>query len=180
MLDRLFSFFSGIIDWFIFWAVIDSYEEAVVMRFGNPHRKWTSKNGFRGTGLHFHIPFGVEEVMNDTVVERVIDLPSQSLVTKDGISVGVSAVVTCKIIDVQKALLNVENVDIAIVAAACGAIGDKLGKLDYDELLERQKFKDKLKTAINSKLKQFGVECSDVQLDDFCKIRNIRLHGLMQ
>src|SRR6185295_11325301 len=103
MFDRLFDIVFQFLDLFKFWVVLDPFEQGVVLRLGKYQR--TVSEGF-----HFVYPFNVDNVLVDNVVPRTINLGEQGLTTKDGKTITVSAVVTAKISDIRKALLDVEHV----------------------------------------------------------------------
>ena len=87
LFDHLWALILDIWDWLIPFRVITEYEQAVVLRWG----VWTRTVG---PGLRWHWPFGIEEIVEDTVVRRAAYGDVQSCDSKDGIQVNISPIVS--------------------------------------------------------------------------------------
>jgi regulator of protease activity HflC (stomatin/prohibitin superfamily) len=167
MFDRLFEFILHSLTAFQFWAVVNAYEEGVVLRLGVYHRKLEP-------GLHWVAPLFIERVIIDNVVPRVVNLGEQSLTTADGKTVVVSAVITARIHDIRKALLAVEAVDDALKDTCGGEIGRVISTSTWDQL-HTGSLADTLTEACRKRGWQWGIEIKQVQLVDLTLARSIRV-----
>ena len=167
MLDRLIDFLLSIIQMFQFWTVVNEYERGVVLRLGRFKREI-------GPGLTWCIPFYVDHVLVDNVVNRVVELGPQSLTTKDGKDVTVNAVVTASIKDIKKALLEVEGVDHALADACCAAVGEHVNDTDWTDLRGELSY-DTLTKACRRQAFKYGIEIHRVQLKDLTRCRSLRI-----
>lgn len=167
MLDRLIDLILSSIRLLSFFTVIDEFEEAVVLRFGKFNRKL-------GPGFHLLWPFNIETVLTDNVVARTTNLPAQSLTTADGHTVVVSGVVTSRITDIQKALLEVEGVDHALLDSCIAEIARQVSRSTWDEL-RNPEFSDQLTKSCRRQGFKYGIEILRVQLSDVTKARSLRL-----
>lgn len=167
MFDKLFERLADLAEWFVPFSVVDEYEEGVVLRFGRFTR-------VLGPGFHWIWPFGVDRVITDNVVWRTNDLQVQSLVTKDGRTITVCAVITSRIRNIQKALLDVEGVDDALIDACAGAVGAYVSSRTWEELTDTR-VPDELATACQKGATRYGIEIGRVQLKDLTPSRAIRL-----
>ncbi len=171
MIEKLLETIGQIWQLFLPWYVINEYEKGVVLRFG----KW---NREIGPGFHWLIPLGVDRVQADNVVFRTMDLPAQSLTTVDDINVVVSAVVTAKIRNIKKALLEVEGADDAIKDACVGTIGELVSASTWDEL-RQPKFQERLATACHERATGWGFDIKSARLSDLTKASTLRIAGMV-
>jgi regulator of protease activity HflC (stomatin/prohibitin superfamily) len=167
VLDRLIDFVLGVLDLFRFWEVIDHYEQGVVLRLGRFDRTITP-------GFHWILPFGIDSVLTDNVVPRTVKLDAQSLTTKDERNVVVSGVITARISDIEKALLNVEGVDHALRDSTYAAIASGVATASYSSL-HTDEFMDSLTKVARKQAWRYGVEILRVQLVDVSLCRSLRL-----
>lgn len=167
MLDRLIDLILSSVRLLRFFTVIDEFEEAVVLRFGKFHRKL-------GPGFHWLIPLNIETMLVDNVVARTTNLPAQSLTTSDGHTVVVSGVVTSRITDIQKAMLEVEGVDDALKDSCIGEIARQISRSTWDEL-RNPEFSDQLTKSCRRQGFKYGIEILRVQLSDVTKARSLRV-----
>lgn len=174
MLDRIIDFLISIVKIFQFWVLVYAYERGVVLRLGKFHRVIGPDNGVRGTGFHWCIPFHVDHVLVDNVVLRTIRLGAQSLTTKDGQTIVVSAVISLSIDDIKKALLEVESVEHAMIDSCCGAIADHVDESNWDQLIGEASFQ-KLTRVCKREAKRYGIDVQRVKLADRAISRTYRL-----
>ena len=167
MLDRLIDFLLSCIRLFEFWIVVDAYQKAVVLRFGRFHRELDP-------GLHWMVPFGIDRALTDSVVPRTINLGPQSLTTRDGRSVVVSAVVTCRVANIKQALLEVEGVNHAVRDASFAEIAGVVLRTDW-ERLSHADLGEELAAACHKRARKWGIEIIRVQLSDVALSRSLRL-----
>lgn len=168
MLDRLLDFLLSILDLFRFWVVLDAFERGIVLRFGLHVRTL-------GPGFHWVIPLNVERVLHDNVVTRVVSITPQSLTTRDGETVVISAVVTAYIEDIEKAILSVEGVDHALTDACFGAVGEVVSGSTWDELTS-ESFSAEVTKVCRRQAKRYGIYVERVQLGDRAKCVAFRHH----
>lgn len=168
MFDWLKDLLMAGYEWLVPFAVVEAYEEGVVLRFGKFHRTLSP-------GIHWVVPFGVERVITDEVVPRVINLNSQSLTTRDDKSVVVGGAVTLSILNIKKAMLNVKTVHQAVADSCCGVIGQAVHDSDWADL-SGDKFIEELTGKCREYAKKYGISIERVQLTDLAKMRALRLH----
>lgn len=167
MIDKLIEFLISVLDLFKFWIVVEQYERGVVLRLGEFQREI-------GPGLHWAIPFGVDKTLHDNVVPRTLRLEPQSLMTNDGFTVTVTGVITARIANIQKALLEVEGVDHALVDCCTAAIAERVTSSNRGEL-HTEPFREKLMKECRKQGWRYGIEIERAQLADICPSRSIRL-----
>jgi hypothetical protein len=166
MLDRLIDLLHATIKNFQFWVVILAYEKGVLLRLGKFHREL-------GPGLHWVRPFHIDHVLVDNVVTRTLHLGAQSLTTKDGKSIVVSAIVTLSIVDVKKALLEVESVEHAMQDACYAPIARHVDDCTW-EMLHKEDAFEGLTKLCRRQAKRYGLEIERVQLADLAICRTYR------
>lgn len=167
MFDKLIDLCLQFIELFRFFIVIDEFERAVVLRLGRFHK--TLEPGF-----HLLLPFNIDNALTDNVVPRTVNLGAQGLTTKDGKTITTSAVVTAQISDVRKALLEVENVNQALMDSCYAAIGDLVVAHDWD-LVRSPEFAETCTKACRKQARRYGIEILRVQLADLTPSRALRL-----
>lgn len=167
MLDRLLDFIASALDLFRFWVVIAQYENGVVLRLGKFRRVLEP-------GLHFIIPFGVDDVLTDNVVTSTFNMTPQSLTTKDGQSVVISAVMTWAIKDVRKTLLEVEGAEDVAIDSCYGIIGQMVASRTWDEV-RAPDFAEEITKAVRRRAFRYGIEVQSIQISDLSRTRSLRL-----
>ena len=169
MLNRLIDLIISFIDLFKFWEVVDDYEEAIVLRLGRWHRNL-------GPGFHFKIPMGCERVLSDTVTYAKLKLDPQSLTTKDGKSVVISAVVGYTTKNIKKLLLKVENANDVLEDATYGFVTRYVLDHTWEELVTIQALEE-LTAMIRQRAFNWGIEVHDVTFKDETLSRSYRFFG---
>ncbi|MFW6050632.1 MAG: slipin family protein [Myxococcota bacterium] len=137
--------------------IVKEYERGVMFFLGR-------YAGVKGAGLRFvFIPvFRMEVVDLRTVVE---DVPPQDVITRDNVSATVNAVIYFRVIDPDKAVLQVENYLFATSQLSQTTLRSVVGAHDLDELLsEREKLNDKLQTIIDDHSDAWGIKVSSVEI----------------
>jgi regulator of protease activity HflC (stomatin/prohibitin superfamily) len=168
-LDKLLDLFISCFQFFVPFYVIDAYERAVVLRWGHFHQEV-------GPGFHWCVPFNIDRVLKDNVVARTHTMTAQALTTSDGRTISVTAVITARISDIRKALLEVENMDHALLDACSAAIGAHVAAHTWDSL-RTEPAADTLTKACRAGAWRYGVHIKRVQLADLALCRVIRLHA---
>lgn len=167
MLDRLIDLLIQCVGWFVPFCVIDDFEKAIVLRFGRYHR--TLEPGF-----HWLVPLEVERVISDNVVPRLLNLGAQSLTTQDGHQVVIGAIVTARIHDIKKSILDVENVDAAVQDSCYAEIASVVHAHTWDEM-QAEGINEELRIACRKRAFGYGVEIMRVQASDLARCKTLRL-----
>jgi regulator of protease activity HflC (stomatin/prohibitin superfamily) len=98
---------------------------------------------------------------------RTVEVPTQECLTKDNISVGVTAVLFFKVSDASKAVLNIESFYYATSQLAQTTMRNVVGEVSLDELLsKRESLSEKIKTIVDGIIKEWGVTVVNVELKD--------------
>jgi membrane protease subunit HflK len=165
--DRLMNWLEAGIAHFQFMFVIDPYEEGVVVRLGKYHRSV-------GEGWHFMIPFGIEEIMKDTVVRTTSYLEVQSITSADGYPVNLNAVIVYKIGNIKRWLLEVDDAETAIQDMTYGIITEMAEEHDWDEIL-LPGFMKEVTDRVRKEAVTWGARIEAVKLSDRVQSKSLRL-----
>ena len=159
----MFQYFLGIAIFFVFILIFSAirilreYERGVVFQLG---RFWKVK----GPGLIIVIPFIQEMVKRDLRV-IVMDVPTQDVISQDNVSVKVNAVVYFRIIDPERAVIQVENVFEATSQLAQTTLRSVLGQHELDEMLsERDKLNTDIQAILDRQTDAWGIKVSNVEI----------------
>jgi regulator of protease activity HflC (stomatin/prohibitin superfamily) len=137
--------------------VLREYQRGVVFQLG---RFWKVK----GPGLIILIPV-IQQMVRVDLRTIVMDVPSQDLISRDNVSVQVNAVVYFRVVDPQKAIINVEHYYEAISQLAQTTLRSVLGQHDLDEMLaEREKLNDDVRAILDSQTDAWGVKVANVEI----------------
>jgi len=137
--------------------IAQEYERGIVFRLG----KFA---GIRGPGIFFLIPF-IETARIVDLRVITLDIPSQEVITKDNTSVTVDAVLYFKVIDPQKAILEVANYMHATSQIAQTSLRGVVGSLTLDELLgNANKIDSQLHEVIDVATDPWGIKVTAVEL----------------
>lgn len=120
-----------------------------------------------GPGLNFVTPFIDKVVYHETTREKVLDVPAQSCITRDNVSITVDAVVYWRIVDMYKAYYKVENLKSAMVNLVLTQIRSEMGKLELDETFTaRTEINEILLRELDISTDPWGVKVTRVELRD--------------
>lgn len=120
-----------------------------------------------GPGLNFVTPFIDKVVFRGTTRERVLDVPPQSCITRDNVSITADAVVYWRIVDMYKAYYKVENLQMAMVNLVLTQIRSEVGKLELDETFTaRTEMNELLLRELDVSTDPWGVKVTRVELRD--------------
>jgi regulator of protease activity HflC (stomatin/prohibitin superfamily) len=137
--------------------ILREYERAVVFLLG---RLWKVK----GPGLVIIIPV-VQQMVRVDLRTRVFDVPPQDVISRDNVSVRVNAVVYYRVLDPEKAIIQVERFDEATSQLAQTTLRSVLGQHDLDQMLaEREKLNDDIRRILDEQTDAWGIKVSIVEL----------------
>lgn len=138
--------------------ILREYDRAVVFRLG----RLTGRP--RGPGLVL-IVWPIETMVKVPLRTVVHDIPAQDVITRDNVSVKVNAVVYFRVVDPQKAIVEVENYLYATSQIAQTTLRAVLGQAELDELLsERDKLNEQLQSIIDAHTDPWGIKVSAVEV----------------
>ncbi|HEY7840794.1 MAG TPA: slipin family protein [Gammaproteobacteria bacterium] len=141
----------------MFIKVLREYERAVVFTFG----RFTS---VKGPGLIFIIPV-VQQIERVELRTVVMDVPSQDVISRDNVSVKVNAVLYFRVIDPERAIIQVENFHVATSQLAQTTLRSVLGKHELDEMLsEREKLNRDIQADLDKQTDTWGIKVSNVEI----------------
>ncbi len=136
--------------------ILREYERGVVFRLGR-------LIGAKGPGLIFIIP-GIDKLLRVSLRTVALEIPSQEVITRDNISIKVNAVVYFRVIDPNKAVVEVENYLYATSQLAQTTLRSVIGQSQLDELLsERDKINIRLQEIIDKQTEPWGIKVSLVE-----------------
>jgi regulator of protease activity HflC (stomatin/prohibitin superfamily) len=137
--------------------ILREYERGVVFMLG---RFWRVK----GPGLIVVVP-GIQQMVRVDLRTVVMDVPSQDVITRDNVSVKVNAVLYFRVMDPQKAIIQVANFLEATSQLAQTTLRAVLGKHELDELLaERDKLNLDIQQILDAQTDAWGIKVSTVEI----------------
>ena len=139
------------------FKVMREYERAVVFTFG----RFTS---VKGPGLIIIIPF-VQQIERVELRTVVMDVPSQDVISRDNVSVKVNAVVYFRVVDPERAIIQVENFHAATSQLAQTTLRSVLGQHELDEMLaERDKLNVDIQKILDKHTDAWGIKVANVEI----------------
>ncbi len=132
----------------------------VVERFGKFHST-------KEAGLNFIVPFFDRVAADRSLKEQAIDVPSQSGITKDNISLSVDGVLYFRVLDPYKATYGVDNYVFAVTQLAQTTMRSELGKMELDKTFEeRSHLNNNIVNAINEASAAWGIQVMRYEIKD--------------
>jgi regulator of protease activity HflC (stomatin/prohibitin superfamily) len=160
----MFTFGSPIIFLIIFLLILAAsavkilreYERGVIFRLGR-------LIGAKGPGLFFIIP-GIDKMLRISLRTVTMDIPPQDVITRDNVSIKVNAVVYFRVMDPNKAVVEVENYLYATSQLAQTTLRSVVGQAELDELLsQREKINITLQDILDKHTEPWGIKVSLVE-----------------
>lgn len=137
--------------------ILREYERGVIFRLGR-------LVALRGPGLILLIPI-IDRMVKVSLRTVVMDVPPQDIITQDNVSVKVNAVVYFRVMDPQKAIVEVENFLMATSQFSQTTLRSVLGQSELDDLLsQREKINQKLQQIIDTHTEPWGIKVSNVEV----------------
>ena len=151
--------------------VLREYERAVVFRWGRLARGIVGGNG---PGVVVIIPL-IDKLVRVSLRTVAMDVPPQDVITKDNVSVKVNAVIYFRVVDQQRAIIQVEDYLYATSMMAQTTLRSVLGQSQLDDLLaKREEINTELQRIIDQQTEPWGVKVSAVE------VKNVDLPQEMQ
>jgi regulator of protease activity HflC (stomatin/prohibitin superfamily) len=123
-------------------------------------------SGRIGPGLNFVIP-GVQRMVRIDMRVRNRDLPQQAVITADNVTAWIDAVIYYKVVDAEKATLNVQDYENAVRDRAKVVLRDVVGETSLDDLLaHREEVAAKVRSAVEQFVAQWGLHVELIALQD--------------
>ncbi|MEO6974829.1 MAG: slipin family protein [Gallionella sp.] len=137
--------------------ILREYERGVVFTLG---RFWKVK----GPGLVLIIP-GIQQMVRVGLRTVVMDVPSQDVISRDNVSVKVNAVLYFRVVDPEKAIIQVEDYLNATSQLAQTTLRSVLGKHELDEMLaERERLNIDIQMALDTQTDAWGIKVANVEI----------------
>ena len=153
--SALLVFAIALIAWAI--RILREYERGVVFLLG---RFWKVK----GPGLVIVVP-GIMQMVKVDLRVVTMDVPPQDVISRDNVSVKVNAVVFFRVLDPQKAIIQVENYLVATSQLAQTTLRVVLGKHELDEMLaERERLNLDVQRILDAQTDGWGVKVTNVEI----------------
>jgi len=137
--------------------ILREYERGVVFMLGRFYK-------VKGPGLVLIIPI-VQQMVKVDLRTLVLDIPTQDLITRDNVSVKVNAVLYFRVVDSERAIINVENYLEATGQLAQTTLRSVLGQHELDELLaERERLNHDIQKILDEQTDIWGIKVSNVEI----------------
>lgn len=159
MLDNILLLVAGFVLIILISAlkILREYERGVVFLLG---RFWKVK----GPGLIIIIPI-IQQMVRVDLRVVTMDVPSQDVISHDNVSVKVNAVIYFRVIDPQKAIINVEDFLMATSQLAQTTLRSVLGQHELDEMLaERDRLNSDIQQILDQQTDAWGIKVANVEI----------------
>ena len=156
---QLWVFLVAIAALFFFSAfkVLQEYQRGVIFQLGRFH-------GVKGPGLIIVIP-AIQSMVRVDLRTIVMDVPTQDVISRDNVSVKVSAVIYFRVIDPEKAIIQVENRVEATSQLAQTTLRSVLGQHELDDILaEREKLNAHIQSILDQATATWGIKVTNVEI----------------
>lgn len=139
------------------FRVLREYQRGVIFQLG---RFWKVK----GPGLIIVIPV-IQTMVRVDLRTVVMDVPSQDVISRDNVSVKVNAVLYFRVIDPERAIIQVEDFDVATSQLAQTTLRSVLGQHELDEMLaSREKLNSDIQKILDEQTDAWGIKVANVEI----------------
>jgi regulator of protease activity HflC (stomatin/prohibitin superfamily) len=139
--------------------VLREYERGVIFRLGRLIAQ-------KGPGLILLIPL-VDRMVKVDLRTVTLNIPPQEVITRDNVPAGVNAVAYFRVVDPNKAVVEVENYLLATSQISQTALRSVLGKAEFDQLLsDRERLNEELQKIIDESTEPWGIKVTAVEIKD--------------
>lgn len=139
--------------------ILREYERGVIFRLGR-----VIGNGTKGPGLILLFPI-IDKMVKVSLRTVVMDVPPQDVITQDNVSIKVNAVIYFRVIDPEKAIVEIENYLVGTSQLSQTTLRSVLGQSELDDLLsQREKINIKLQQIIDLQTEPWGVKVTHVEV----------------
>ncbi|MGQ0658801.1 MAG: slipin family protein [Chromatiales bacterium] len=148
--------FAFLVLWTILYILLE-YQRGVVFFLGRFQR-------VKGPGLIIIIP-GIQQMVRVDLRTVVLDVPTQDVISRDNVSVKVNAVIYFRVMDPEKAIIQVENFHAATSQLAQTTLRSVLGQHELDEILaERERLNSHIQKILDEQTSAWGIKVSNVEI----------------
>jgi len=139
------------------FKILKEYERGVIFRLGRIFKA-------KGPGLIVLIP-GIDRMVKMSLRTIVMDVPPQDVITRDNVSIKVNAVVYFRVIDPEKAVIEVEDYIDATSQLSQTTLRSVLGQVELDDLLaQRDKINEELQNILDKHTDPWGIKVANVEV----------------
>jgi regulator of protease activity HflC (stomatin/prohibitin superfamily) len=148
-----------------FVRILREYERAVIFRLGRSTRAVLNPGGNgNGPGLVLLLPM-VDKMVKVSLQTVALDVPPQDVITRDNVSLKVSAVIYFRVIDPERAIVAVQDYLYATSQIAQTTLRSVLGQVELDDLLSaRDKINQQLQRIIDEHTEPWGIKVANVEV----------------
>ncbi|MGI0490763.1 SPFH domain-containing protein [Alkalinema pantanalense CENA528] len=148
--------------------IVEQGNEALIERLGQYDRKLDP-------GLNLVLPFIDRIAFQETIREKVLDIPPQNCITRDNVAIAADAVVYWRIVDMEKAYYKVQNLQSAMINLVLTQIRSEMGKLELDETFTaREQINETLLRDLDIATDPWGVKVTRVELRDIVPAKAVQ------
>jgi regulator of protease activity HflC (stomatin/prohibitin superfamily) len=152
-----FLFFLGFIFFVLSVKVMNEYERGVIFRLGRII-------GAKGPGLIILVPV-IDRLVRIDMRTITMDVPPQDVISRDNVTLKVNAVLYFRVVDPNRAVVEVENYLLATSKLAQTTLRSVLGQVELDQLLaEREQINHRLQTILDQQTEPWGVKVANVEV----------------
>ncbi len=160
-------FFILVIAWKTI-KVVQQSEVYIVERLGKYH-------GTLGAGPQFIVPFLDRIRAKVDLREQIMDVPPQSVITKDNVTIRIDTVVFYQITDARKAIYEIQNLRVAVQNLTTTTMRDVVGKMDLDSTFSsREQINIQLRQILDEGTDKWGCKVNRVEIKDIDPPKDIR------